>query len=173
VTALRFTVAGRAEPRGSKTKTRFGIRDANPKSRPWMDQVAGEAMRAMERAGLPLFDGAVYVRLVFFRPRPKGHYRAAGALSAAGVRNPYPTTAPDAGKLARAVEDAMIGIVYRDDAQIVSELLWKQWGEPARVEIDVAEMIETPRPGGAVLVPAVQGWSGNLFDSGERGEADA
>ena len=43
-------------------------------------------------------------------------------------------------KLARAVEDALTGIVWRDDAQIVDEQLSKVYGEPARVEVDVAEL---------------------------------
>jgi len=39
----------------------------------------------------------------------------------------------------RAVEDALKGVVYVDDAQIVSELLDKRWGEPARVEVVIID----------------------------------
>jgi Holliday junction resolvase RusA-like endonuclease len=42
---------------------------------------------------------------------------------------------PDVLKLARAVEDALTGILYRDDAQIVTEVLRKRYGDPPRVEI--------------------------------------
>ena len=40
-------------------------------------------------------------------------------------------------KLARAVEDAMSGVVYRDDAQVVTEVLRKRYGEPARAEVAI------------------------------------
>jgi len=43
-------------------------------------------------------------------------------------------------KLARGVEDALSGILYMDDAQIVSERLTKLYGSPARVEITVTVM---------------------------------
>jgi predicted short-subunit dehydrogenase-like oxidoreductase (DUF2520 family) len=40
-------------------------------------------------------------------------------------------------KLARGVEDALTGIVWRDDAQIVVEHLEKRYGSPARCEVRV------------------------------------
>lgn len=48
-----------------------------------------------------------------------------------------PATRPDVLKLARCAEDSLTGIVWRDDAQIVEEHLFKYWGEPARVEIEI------------------------------------
>ena len=135
--AVSFTVNGKAEPRGSKTRTRWGVRDDNAKSGPFMEHVADVAAQAM--AGRPLLEGPLFVELRFWRARPKTHF---GTGKNAGVLKPSalearPTSKPDLLKLARGVEDAMTGIVYRDDAAIVIERLAKHYGEPARVEVRV------------------------------------
>lgn len=149
-TMIRFTVRGIAQSAGSKsayTPTdkagnpyRTGGRivtnvvDANPKAKDWKRLVAMAAQQAY--SGEPL-RGPVEVRLIFFRQRPKGHYRTGkNAAELRPAAPAYPTSKPDVLKLARGVEDAMTGIVYADDAQIVNELIYKRWGAP-RVEIEV------------------------------------
>lgn len=42
----------------------------------------------------------------------------------------YHTKKPDIDNLAKAVTDALKGIVYADDCQIVEAHIWKQYGEP-------------------------------------------
>lgn len=63
----------------------------------------------------------VEVRIVFKLPRPKGHYgtgRNAGQLKNSAPS--YPSVKPDVDKLIRAVLDGLTGVIYRDDAQVVS-----------------------------------------------------
>jgi Holliday junction resolvase RusA-like endonuclease len=137
IEGVSFTVNGKAEPRGSKTRTRWGVRDDNPKSGPFMEHVADVAAEAMD--GRPLLEGPLFVELVFFRARPKAHFgtgRNAGVLKPAALEA-WPETKPDLLKLARGVEDALTGVVYRDDAAIVAERLEKRFGAPARVEVTV------------------------------------
>lgn len=136
--ALAFTVHGTPQPAGSKRafvmQGRARVVDANRKSAPWKErvaQVAGEIM-----AGRPLLQGPLEVTLRFFVHRPKGHHGKKGLLPSAPA---FPTVKPDALKLARGVEDALSGVVYRDDAQIVIERLEKHYG-PERVEIEVREL---------------------------------
>lgn len=131
-----FTVNGKAEPRGSKTRTRWGVRDDNAKSGPYMAHVADVAAHVM--AGRPLLEGPLTASFTFYRPRPKSHF---GSGRNAAVLKPSapdrPETKPDLLKTARAIEDALTGVVYRDDAQIVEEHLAKYFGEPARVDVVV------------------------------------
>jgi Holliday junction resolvase RusA-like endonuclease len=147
---LSFTVYGNAAPAGSKRHVGGGrIVDSSKRSAPWKDQVAQAAALAYANAigvfapDAPLLDGPLAVRMTFYVPRPKGHYSRRDAIGGfvTGALVPsapaYPTTRPDVLKLARAVEDACTGIVWRDDAQIVSEWLQKRYGEPARVEVVV------------------------------------
>ena len=56
---------------------------------------------------------------------------------------------PDATKLVRAVEDALTGLVWRDDAQVVIQTVRKRYGHPERAEIFVQEinvMLPDPDP---------------------------
>lgn len=139
---LGFTVFGNAAPAGSKRafvnpKTgRAIVTDDSKGSKPWKAEVKAAAGEVM--AGRPLLEGPLVVAFTFWRPRPLSHFTGSGDLNAAGRRTPAPTTKPDVLKLARAVEDALTGIVWRDDAQVVSEFIAKRYGEPARVEVVVA-----------------------------------
>lgn len=86
--------------------------------------------------------GPVRVRFAFTFPRPKYHFRT--GQNSHLLRKDAPTchtSRPDALKLARAVEDALTGIVWQDDAQICAELLTKEYGDRPGVEI-VVETIE-------------------------------
>jgi Holliday junction resolvase RusA-like endonuclease len=161
VTVVLFTVFGTAAPAGSKTRaTAIGAdgaakswtRDSSKASYPWKAAVRAAAAEAMNGSGL--LDGPLSLQLFFHRPRPKTHF---GTGRNAGVVKPSaperPTTQPDLLKTARAIEDALTGIVYRDDAQIVHEILTKHFGEPARVNVVVAPLDDSP----LVLIPTRDG----------------
>ena len=52
----------------------------------------------------------------------------------------YHTKRPDIDNLAKAVKDALKGIIYADDSQIVEAHLYKQFGGPeVRIEIRTLE----------------------------------
>ena len=53
---------------------------------------------------------------------------------------------PDLSKLIRATEDALTGIIYADDAQIVDIRAKKEYGLPERVEVTISgKVVETPQ----------------------------
>lgn len=129
---VAFTVYGVAAPAGSKKgfynakARRVIVTDDSKRSRPWKAQVSDAAADAMD--GRELLDGPLLLELTFWMPRPKGHMGA--GKNAGTVRSSaptFPTVKPDLLKLARAVEDALTGLVYRDDAQITSEILQKTY----------------------------------------------
>lgn len=138
----QLTVYGNAEPAGSKRafyRPSLGVRvvDANPKSREWKNLVAQEAGKIANGT----LQGPLDLEAVFYRPRPANHYgtgRNAAVLKRSAPL--YPTTRPDATKLLRGIEDALTGVLYRDDAQIVRQVISKEWGEPARVVIVIKEI---------------------------------
>lgn len=153
---ITFTVYGEPQPAGSKRAmpiyrngangrqlvTRengspmIAVIDDNPKSKNWKQQVAYAARQAYRGE---LLKGPLRVSLHFYRPRLKGHFGANG-LNKQGRETPAPIARPDVLKLARGVEDALTGVVWKDDSQIVAELLTKDWGEPARCEVIVEAM---------------------------------
>lgn len=144
MTVLAFCVYGQPQPAGSKRafQNKRGavvIVDDAKGSRPWKQEVAETADQAVTTYG---WDRAtrspVRLDVTFVLPRPKGHH---GTGRNAGLVKPgapaWPSVKPDATKLLRAVEDAMTGIVYYDDAQVVQQSAHKRYGHPARVEISV------------------------------------
>lgn len=140
---IRFTVFGTPQTAGSKRAfpirragQKLGVRvtDDNPKSRDWkttVSQVAAEHCRG------GLIDGALGVEFVFWLVRPKGHFGKRGLLPSAPE---FPAVKPDVLKLARAVEDALTGVAWRDDALIVDEHLAKRYGERAGVDIVIRQI---------------------------------
>jgi Holliday junction resolvase RusA-like endonuclease len=155
MTALHFTIYGTPQPAGSKrgfynkNAGRVIITDDAKKSRPWKAQVSDAAQQAMTFTSelgegtsgyMPLLEGPLALELVFYVPRPKGHYGSGRNAHKVRPSAPdFPAVKPDVLKLARAVEDALSSIVYRDDAQIVTEFLLKRYGEPARCEVIVRQ----------------------------------
>lgn len=129
---ISFTVPGIPAPQGSKTRTKWGMREDNPNTKPWRGAVAADATDAM--AGGPPLLGPVELVALFYFPRPQAHYRTgahAGELKPAAPD--YCTTKPDADKLLRAIGDAITGICVRDDAQIVRLSARKLYGTPRAV----------------------------------------
>lgn len=139
---ISFTVFGRPQPAGSKkafphkTTGRVVVVDAAEGSRPWKRQVAAAAL---EFAPRELLTGPIALELIFYVARPKGHYRT--GRNADLLRDsapPFPIARPDASKLTRAVEDALTGIVWRDDAQVVDQVVRKRFGAVERVEVRIS-----------------------------------
>ena len=145
MTRICFVVFGKPQTAGSKRAFPFrrkngllgvAVSDDNPKSRDWKNAVSD----AGANQGLDgLLSGPLKLTLTFYAPRPKGHSGKKGLKATAPA---YPITRPDVLKLARAVEDALTGVVWGDDSQVVNEVLFKRYGEPARVEIEIEGMVE-------------------------------
>jgi Holliday junction resolvase RusA-like endonuclease len=144
MTTVSLVVHGDAQPAGSKRAfMRPGARfpqvvDANPKSAGWKSQI-GKA--CAEQYGGAFLEGPLVMIVRFYQPRIKGHFgtgRNAGLLKDSAPARPI--VAPDVDKLSRAVLDGLTGQLYRDDAQVVTKLAEKHYGEPARVEIEVTPL---------------------------------
>lgn len=140
---IEVWVPGLPAPAGSKKGfyvkkiKRVVITDDCKRSKPWMATVKHFAFAAW--GDRPPLEGAVRLEVVFRLPRPKGHYRSGRNASQVRPSAPlYPMVKPDATKLLRAVEDALTGILWRDDAQVVHQTVEKVYsatpGAVIRVE---------------------------------------
>lgn len=142
---LEFFVPGIPRTQGSKTafpyktvdpktgEPAIGVRivdAAGPKGAQWKADVRMCAVDAMNRARLTMLPKRtpVHMELVFYMPRPKKHYRT--GKHAALLRDDAPTlhiVKPDQTKLLRSVEDAMTGVVYKDDSQVCAGIVKKKY----------------------------------------------
>ena len=137
---LDFFVPGRAAPGGSKRGfyspklKRVLMTPASKATKPWMAIVSAYAMEAMNAAGQAVSNiqtVAMLVWIEFLMERPKKHFRTgkhAGELRPDAQK--WHTVKPDLTKLCRSTEDAMSGIVWRDDSLIAMHNLQKRYANP-------------------------------------------
>ena len=74
--------------------------------------------------GKPLIKGAVHLQVIILRKRPMGHYKKSKGrltryLSKAGEASRFPLKTPDLSNIVKSIEDALNGIAYKDDSQII------------------------------------------------------
>lgn len=131
---VTFSVPGVPVPQGSKQAFSNGgktwLVEANKAVYPWREKVAHSAQIAMDLHQLAPFDGAVSLEIDFIMPKPKT------------VTRQLPTAKPDLDKMIRAINDAITGICFVDDARVVRITAGKyyaRFGEPGAI-ITVTEL---------------------------------
>lgn len=138
--SIVFEVSGIApRPAGSKNAFpfrrhdgRLGVRvtdSSGLRGKAWRDSVAKACILAMKKGRKKLLHGAVKLRVAFRLPRPMAHYTGKAKTLRDGAP-PVHVQKPDTTKLLRAVEDALTGIAWGDDAQIVWQEASKEWADP-------------------------------------------
>jgi Holliday junction resolvase RusA-like endonuclease len=127
---FQCTVPGipKAQARARAYRVGNGIRMYDPDtSRDWkrtvLDRVATEA----KARGLVPYQGPLFLDLCFQLPRPKSLPK----------KVLHHVKKPDLDNLAKAVKDAIKGIVYMDDAQVIQLTATKSYSESPCVIIDV------------------------------------
>lgn len=135
-----FEVEGRPVPQGSMTASynkKLGVAHVH--------HVQGEALAlwrasirtAARESGATISRFPIAVWVEFGMPRPKTHMWLKGGQYR--VRPMFwdalPSVQPDIDKLARAVCDALTGVCYNDDAQIVKLLVTKVYGSSTSITI--------------------------------------
>lgn len=131
------TVPGLPGPQGSKRHLGGGVMvESSAKVKPWRQDVKYRALAVVGGAWV-LLDGPLLVAMTFTFARPKFHYRTGAnrhlLRDGAPVR---PTTYPDLSKIVRSTEDALTGVVWKDDAQIVEYVhLGKFYADTPAVDV--------------------------------------
>lgn len=118
-----FYAEGSPAPQGSKTHVGGGrLIESSRQVGPWRTTVRTAAIRAM--GGRPPRTGPLEAYLRFVMPRPKSHLRKGRAQTDGWRLLPSAprkhTSKPDVDKLVRAVLDALTGVCWCDDAQVVA-----------------------------------------------------
>lgn len=84
------------------------------------------ALAARQQYQGPPLTGPLMVHFTFLMPRPKGHYRSDGVRLRPSAPTEH-TKKPDRTKLLRSTEDALTGILWVDDTQIVNGTVTKSY----------------------------------------------
>lgn len=137
MTLLVFTIPGEPTGKGRAraARTKFGVRMFTPeKTRSYeaiVRSIAAEAMGTMTPIEGPV---AMHLR-AYFSP-PKSLKKADRKL--ANAEELPVTKKPDASNVMKAIEDAMNGIVFKDDSQIVLATICKLYSPRPRVEVEIS-----------------------------------
>lgn len=135
----RRGVTATSNKHGQLVYGRAIVTDQNRKLAKWQEVVRANVME--QRTGA-LLEGALAIVVRFEEVRPKSHYRSGRSTShllASGAPQRR-TKMPDATKLLRAFEDALTGVVWADDSQIVWQLNEKVYGREDVATITVVEL---------------------------------
>lgn len=106
----------------------------------WRADVKAAAAAAW--GDLPLLDAPLAITVTFTMPRPKSHFwtgKRAGQLRPDAPH--FHTSAPDATKLLRALEDAITKVVWFDDGRIGRQVVEKVYGDKPGAQIVIEEMV--------------------------------
>lgn len=128
----------------------------------WRETVAVAARRAYTNAPIG-GDQPIRVLFAFVLARPQDHHEGGDRgrpLRTRFLDRLWPTTKPDALKLARSTEDALTGILWADDSQNVQIYIEKRYagpGERTGCRIKVTAPIATHFPDATLLFAHAQG----------------
>ena len=138
---FKFFAAGMPATKGSMRAFVRGGRPVvthdNARTKPWQAVIG----YAATQAGVRLASGPVLVEARFYFPRPSGHLGKRG-LKPSAPAHPLTRSSGDVDKLARALLDALTGVAYADDSQVVELRASKGWSDEMR-GAGVAVLIET------------------------------
>ena len=137
--SFRFVVYDKPTPlaRPRFARTKVGVRtytvqkDQNARlhiRHAWYGQLELQSIDVSER-----LDGPIRLTVTAYVPMPKSIPKKKQATA-------MPVTRPDLDNYVKQVEDALLGYAYRDDAQIVTIVARKRYGEPPRWEITLDEI---------------------------------
>jgi Holliday junction resolvase RusA-like endonuclease len=129
--AISFVVPG-VPVAWARAGSKAGVRFTPAKQRGTMAQVKALCVEAM--GGAAPFVGPVEMSVRATWPAPPSW----SAKKRAGAK--WKTSRPDSSNICKLIEDALIGVAYLDDAQIVSSHTWKTIGDRAELAVRIVEL---------------------------------
>ena len=138
---IKFTIYGDPVPKG---RPKFTVRGGYAMA--YTPKKTKENEDYIRCAALPYkpyikpFTGPVSLTAIFYRSIPKSFPKKKAEMAKNGILRP--TTTPDLDNYLKQVEDALSGIFYENDKQIVDSSESKYYSERPRIEIEIQEVIE-------------------------------
>lgn len=135
---IQFTVYGEPVAQGRPKFSSAGgfTRAYDPaKSRDYKDYVR---LAAREYAPAALLEGPLGIAVTAYRSTPKSFGKKKAAEAERG--GILPVTKPDADNYLKGVKDALKGIIWKDDSQVVDAFVKKRYSSKPRIEIKIKEL---------------------------------
>lgn len=133
MTVIAFTIPGRPTA-WQRTVGKNGIKFTPRTMRDAQNVIKALAAAAMRSA--PPLIGALRLEVLCVYGIPPSWTRAKQECARSGKL--WKTTVPDHDNLIKQCSDALNGIVYADDAQLVTSTVAKRYGQPERTEVRIS-----------------------------------
>ncbi|WP_236575978.1 MULTISPECIES: RusA family crossover junction endodeoxyribonuclease [Paenibacillus] len=105
------------------------------KSRDYKDYVR---LATAEHAPASLLEGPVGMMLTIYRSMPKSFSKRKATAAEAGELRP--TTKPDVDNYLKGVKDALKGVIWKDDSQVVEVFVQKRYSSRPRIEVKIKDL---------------------------------
>lgn len=137
---IKITVPGQPVPQGRpKFTTKPFVRAYDPpKSARYKKLVAYHAMQHKPKQ---LLEGELSVEILVFKESLKSFSKKKMELAESGQLRPV--TKPDADNYAKGPLDALKGIIWKDDGQVVDLVARKFYSSKPRIEVTIRTLDET------------------------------
>jgi len=134
----KFIIPGnpiaQARPRATRRGNKIMMYDPK-ESREYKEFVA---LIAKQHAPKNPYEGALQVAINIYRQIPKNTTKKNRALFLKGIKRPV--SKADTSNYVKGIEDALNGIIYKDDSQIVDLYASKFYSENPRVEVTIKDL---------------------------------
>lgn len=140
---LKFTVMGEPCAQGRPRFSTLGgyVKAIDPaKSRNQKSYIKYLATAAAKQQGWTYTYLPLYVEIIAYMGIPKSKSKKWRAAAIRGQERP--TKKPDTDNIFKLVTDALSGVIYADDKQIVSCRVQKWYSEEPRTEVKITEVID-------------------------------
>lgn len=130
MSSINCRIYGCPVPQGRPRFQKIGnfVKPYDPQeSKSWKETVKSQVI---DRGGATILDGALTMTLRFHLPRPKSLPK----------KVTHHTKKPDVDNLVKAIKDALRGICYNDDSQIVDLHAHKEYHEQPGVTIQISKI---------------------------------
>ncbi|MGF7050396.1 Holliday junction resolvase RusA-like endonuclease [Paenibacillus sp. DS2015] len=137
---IQFTVYGEPVAQGRPRATQQGgfIKMYDPeKSRDYKDYVR---LAASEHAPAALLEGPIGMMVSVYRSMPKYLSKYPEKAAAAERGEILPTSKPDADNYLKGVKDALKGVIWKDDSQVVDAFVRKRYSAKPRIEVKIKDL---------------------------------
>ena|SRR5215831_880943 len=137
---LTIVVDGKPVPQGSMTASynrKLGVAHVHHVQGAALALWRATIREAAKSAGAEQSALPITLRIAFGMPRPKSHLTLKGGKYVVKMSHYYdrPTVMPDIDKLLRAVMDALTGVCYYDDSQVIEVYVTKVYANITGIEV--------------------------------------
>lgn len=137
---IQFTVYGEPVAQGRPRATTIGGKARMYDPEKSSDYKHYVRLAAQQHAPAVLLEGPLGIAVTAYRPMPK--YLSKNPIKAAAAERGdiFPVSKPDADNYLKGITDALNGVMWKDDSQVVDAFVKKRYSARPRIEVKIKQL---------------------------------